>query len=265
MLAMSGATRRAAAIADLGLIQSSMPAFAACGLMSACDNNPGISMVIRRKTGLLKRLRLSPTASSALAGAILANAAVISIVQVVLWLLIGRYGDGVVWATSGPRLGPVHFGDRRRCATATALGAAISTLVRTQDSASPITGIIFFGWLLVSGVVPAHGWLRARHAGERRPDPPSDPHHRRTLRRARGAPPMPGAISCSSPAGVPPARSWQFAVSHESPTGSDQASASHTAAKPTGPARNSTGSAPSSDTTLEGVPSRAPPSKTARR
>ncbi len=96
MLAMSGATRRATAIADLGLIQSSVPAFAAYGLMSACYNNPGISMVIRRETGLLKRLRLSPNPSWALVGAILANAAVISIVQVVVLPLIGRYGDGVV-------------------------------------------------------------------------------------------------------------------------------------------------------------------------
>lgn len=149
MLAMSGATHRAAAIGNIALIQYYVPGFAAYGLMSACYNNLGISMVIRRETGLLKRLRLSPIPSWALVGAILANAAVISVVQVILLLLIGRYGYNVVlphvWApfVLAIAVGVVAF---------TALGAAVSTLVRSQESAGPIVSIIFFVLLFLSGL-----------------------------------------------------------------------------------------------------------------
>jgi len=149
LLAAGGGTTHDSAIGGIAEIQYYVPGFAAYGVMSACYNNLGISLVNRRQTGLLKRLRLSPVATWVMFGAILGNAAVISIIQVALLLAIGRLGYSVVLPDQWVALvlavvvGIICF---------TALGVAVSTFVSSQDSAGPIISLIFFVLLFLSGL-----------------------------------------------------------------------------------------------------------------
>lgn len=149
LLAAGGGTQRSSAIGGIREIQYYVPGFAAYGVMSACYSNLGIQLVGRRQVGLLKRLRLSPIATWVLFGAILANAAVVSAIQVALLLLIGRYGFHVVlpheWLAFvlAVVVGIICF---------TALGVAISTVVPSQDSAGPIISLVFFVLLFLSGL-----------------------------------------------------------------------------------------------------------------
>lgn len=130
-------------------IQYYVPGFAAYGVMSACFNTLAISLVNRRETGLLKRIRLSPLPSWAMIGALALNALVVSLVQVILLLLIGRFGFHarlpVDWAplVVAVAVGVVCF---------TALGVGASTLVPNEDAAGPMVSIIFFVMLFLSGL-----------------------------------------------------------------------------------------------------------------
>jgi len=149
LLAASGGTQHPSVLGGVAEIQYYVPGFAAYGVMSACYSNLGISLVSRRETGLLKRLRLSPLATWGLFGAILANAAVISLLQVALLLVIGRLGfDVTLPANWVAFLLAVVVG----VACFTALGVAVSTFVPSEDSAGPIISLIFFILLFLSGL-----------------------------------------------------------------------------------------------------------------
>jgi ABC-2 type transport system permease protein len=124
-------------------------AFAAYGVMATCFNTLSASLVVRRETGLLKRLRLSPLPAWALLGAIFVNAAVISLIQVVLVVLIGRFAYHAVLPHNLPALvvalvvGVVSF---------TAVGVGMSTLIPNQESGPPVLAIVFFVLLFLSGL-----------------------------------------------------------------------------------------------------------------
>lgn len=162
LLAASGGTQSSRALGGIKEIQYYVPGFAAYGVMSACYSNLGIQLVVRREVGLLKRLRLSPIPTWVLFGSILANAAVISVVQVAVLLIIGKFGFAVVlphaWLAFilAVLIGVVCF---------TALGVAISTIVPSQDSAGPIISLIFFVLLFLSGLwfplTPGSGLAKA--------------------------------------------------------------------------------------------------------
>jgi ABC-2 type transport system permease protein len=130
-------------------IQYYVPGFAAYGLMSACFNTLAISLVNRRETGLLKRIRLSPLPTWAMIVALQLNALVISVLQVVILLLVGRFGFHarlpVNWAplVITIAVGVVCF---------TALGVAASTLLPNEDAAGPVLSIVFFVFLFLSGL-----------------------------------------------------------------------------------------------------------------
>lgn len=148
LLGLSG-NQRSHAIGNVELIQYYVPGFAAYGVMSACYSNLSIGLVFRRETGLLKRLRLSPIPTWVLFGSILANAVVISVLEVAVLVVIGRYGYHVAlpqqWGAFVLAIvvGVVCF---------TALGVAVSTLVPSQDSAGPIISLIFFVLLFLGGL-----------------------------------------------------------------------------------------------------------------
>ena len=126
-----------------------IPAFAAYGVMAACFNVLAITMVNRREMGLLKRLRLSPLPTWMLLAAVFVNWMIIAVIQIVLLLLVGRFGYGV----HGPRdvgmfvlvliVGMFSF---------TAMGVAISTVVPNADAAGPIVSLVFFILVALSGL-----------------------------------------------------------------------------------------------------------------
>jgi ABC-2 type transport system permease protein len=151
-LVMLGATAGNSRISYLGnirLIQYYVPGFVAYGVMAACFTMLAIGLVVRRETGLLKRLRLSPLPAWALLGAIFLSTMIVALVQVVILLLIGRFGYSVHFPQSVPAflialvVGIFSF---------TAMGVAMSTVIPNQEAAGPLTSTVFFVLLFLSGL-----------------------------------------------------------------------------------------------------------------
>ncbi|MBV8462550.1 MAG: ABC transporter permease, partial [Acidimicrobiales bacterium] len=125
----------------INLGQYYLPAFTAYGVMSSCFNIMAIQLVNRREMGLLKRLRLSPLPTWMLLAAIFVSSMIIAALQIVILLLVGRFGYGV----HGPHdvfsfvlvvvVGMLSF---------TALAVGVSTLVPNADAAGPIVSLAFF-------------------------------------------------------------------------------------------------------------------------
>lgn len=126
-----------------------LPAFVAYGVMAACFNILAITLVNRRETGMLKRLRLSPLPTWMLLAAIFINSMIIAAIQLVLVLLVGWIGYGI----SGPHevglfilvvlVGMFSF---------TAMGVGVSTIVPNADAAGPIVSLVFFILVALSGL-----------------------------------------------------------------------------------------------------------------
>jgi ABC-2 type transport system permease protein len=149
MLGASAGNSRISYLGNIKLVQYYVPAFVAYGVMSACFQMLAINLVIRRETGLLKRLRLSPLPTWVLLVSIFVSTMIVALVQVVLLLAIGRYGYAVPFPQSWAAftvvliVGIVSF---------SAMGVAMSTLVPNQESAGPVTSVVFFVLLFLSGL-----------------------------------------------------------------------------------------------------------------
>lgn len=149
VLVGSGANQASSALHGVRLIQYYVPGFLAYGVTSACFNVLALTLVVRRETGLFKRLRLSPLPAWAMLGAITVNAAIITAIEVVLVLMIGRFGYHVVLPHNVAALvialvvGTASF---------TAIGAATSTLVPNQEAGGPVVSIVYFVLLFLSGL-----------------------------------------------------------------------------------------------------------------
>jgi ABC-2 type transport system permease protein len=149
LIGSSAGQSTSSALGGVKTIQYYVPGFVAYGVMSTCFNALCTGLVVRRETGLLKRLRLSPLPAWALLAAIAVNAILVSAVQVLVLLLIGRFGYGVhmphAW---GALVVALVVG----AATFTAVGVAMSTLIPNQEAAGPVTSVVFFVLLFLSGL-----------------------------------------------------------------------------------------------------------------
>jgi ABC-2 type transport system permease protein len=149
LIAASAGKTKSSVISGVKLIQYDVGSFAAYGVMAACFTMLAIGMVVRRETGLLKRLRLSPLPTWALLAAIFVSAAIVAFVQVVIVLLIGRLQfnahmpQNYLAFVVALLIGIFSF---------TALGVAMSTLIPNQDTAGPVTSVIFFVLMFLSGL-----------------------------------------------------------------------------------------------------------------
>lgn len=149
LLASSAGTSTSSVLGGVKVIQYYVPGFLSYGVMSTCFNSLSTSLVVRREMGLLKRLRLSPLPTGAMLSSICLNALLISLFQVVLLLLIGRFAYHVHMPHNFPALvvalavGAISF---------TAIGMAMSTLVPNQEAAGPVISIVFFVLLFLSGL-----------------------------------------------------------------------------------------------------------------
>ncbi len=151
-LVLLGATGGRSHVGSLGgirAIQYYVPGFVAYGVMSTCFNTLAVALVIRRETGLLKRMRLSPLPTWVILAGVTGSALVVSVAQVALLLLVGKFAYDVVLPQNIAALvvaviiGVICF---------TALGIATSTLIPNQDSGGPIVSVVFFVLLFLSGL-----------------------------------------------------------------------------------------------------------------
>lgn len=130
-------------------IQYFVPGFAAYGVMAACFTALSIMLVVRRETGLLKRVRLTPIPTWAYLAAVFVSTTVVAFIQVVLMIVIGR----VVFGVHLPdHVLPLVVALLIGTASFTAMGVAVSTFVPNQDSAGPVVNIVFFVFLFLSGL-----------------------------------------------------------------------------------------------------------------
>lgn len=149
MLGLSAGSSRVSYLGNIKLVQYYVPAFVAYGVMAACFTTLSISLVIRRETGLLKRLRLSPLPTWGLLAAVVLSTVVIALIQVVLLLAVGRWGFGVhLPSDPGAFVVALLVG----VSSFTALGIAMSTIIPNQESAGPLTSTLFFVLLFLSGL-----------------------------------------------------------------------------------------------------------------
>jgi ABC-2 type transport system permease protein len=149
LLGASTGNQRIGFYGNIRLVQYYVPGFAAYGVMAACFNILAITLVNRREMGLLKRLRLTPLPTWALITAIVLSSMVISAVEVVLLLAVGRLGFSVHFPDNvGAFVVAIVVG----MLSFSALGVAMSTLVPNQDAAGPVISIIFFVLLFLSGL-----------------------------------------------------------------------------------------------------------------
>ena len=195
------ARRASTFLGNIKLIQYYVPGFVAYGVMAACFSTLAISLVFRRETGLLKRLRLSPLPAWALLGADLREHADRGARPGGPAAAVGRLGFGVHLPTDVAAfvlallVGVFAF---------TALGVAMSTLIPTTEAAGPLTSIVFFVLLFLSGpVVSAAGRLDAGEDLVVLSHPPLHRGRVRALQRCRAARPGPGTTWRSSPSGAP--------------------------------------------------------------
>jgi ABC-2 type transport system permease protein len=148
MLGAIAGSSRSHAIGNVKLIQYYVPVFAAYGVMSSCFNTLAMVLVNRRETGLLKRLRLSPLPTWMLLGAIFVSTLLVAVVQVVILLAVGRLFFGVhLPGNLAAFVLALVVGGISFCA----MGAAMSTLIPNADAAGPVTSIVFFVLLFLSG------------------------------------------------------------------------------------------------------------------
>jgi ABC-2 type transport system permease protein len=149
LLGASAGKSRVSYLNNIRLIAYYVPGFIAYGVMAACFTTLAISLVVRRETGLMKRLRLSPLPTWVLLGSIFVSTLIVALVQVVLLLTIGH----VLYHVQLPQawlallvtlaVGVLSFAS---------MGAAMSTLVPNEETAGPATSIVFFVLLFLSGL-----------------------------------------------------------------------------------------------------------------
>jgi len=149
LVASSAGHSRNSAIGGVETVRYYVPGFMAYGVMAASFNMLAISLVVRREMGLLKRLRLSPLPTWALLSAVFLNSAIISALQVVIVMLIGRFAYQVPFPHNPAALVVVLVVG---AASFAAIGIAVSTLIPNQEAGGPVTSVVFFVLLFLSGL-----------------------------------------------------------------------------------------------------------------
>ena len=149
LLGASAGDSRISYLGGIRTITYYVPGFAAYGVMAACFNTLAVTLVFRREMGLLKRLRLSPLPAWAVLGSLFCTSVIISALQVLVLVVLGRLAYHVPFPHA-----PLAFAVALLVGAVcfTALGVAMSCVIPNQDSAGPVTAIVFFVLLFLAGL-----------------------------------------------------------------------------------------------------------------
>ncbi|HEX2044115.1 MAG TPA: ABC transporter permease [Gaiellaceae bacterium] len=124
----------------VGLIGYGIAATAFAGL--------AITLVVRRETGLLKRVRGTPLGPGTYLGAVIGSEVIVIALQVVAQLLVGRLLFDADW----PRApGSFAFAVALGAAALAALGIAVTALVRSAEGSSAVVNAIYLPMAFISG------------------------------------------------------------------------------------------------------------------
>ncbi|GHJ35566.1 ABC transporter permease [Streptomyces sp. TS71-3] len=137
-------------------LQYYVSTIAGMSVLSACYSQLAIVLATRRQNGILKRVRATPLPASVYFVGLLAHCVLVSFVDVLLILVVGRFYGLELPAASQwlPLVVSLALGAAAFCA----LGIAIASLIRNADAAPAVVQFILFPLLIISGTyVPIHG------------------------------------------------------------------------------------------------------------
>jgi ABC-2 type transport system permease protein len=124
----------------VGLIGYGIAATAFAGL--------AITLVVRRETGLLKRVRGTPLGPGTYLGAVIGSEVIVIALQVVAQLLVGRLLFDADW----PRApGSFALAVALGAAALAALGVAVTAAVRSAEGSSAVVNAIYLPMAFISG------------------------------------------------------------------------------------------------------------------
>jgi len=127
-----------------------VPSILAFGVIAAAYANLGAKMAVLRHDGVLKRIRTTPLPSGAyltglVVSTVVTSLAIAGCTALAGWLAFGTAPrlDGVFLLGCGLALGIICFA---------ALGLAVSSVIKSAESASPITNAIYLPIVMISGI-----------------------------------------------------------------------------------------------------------------
>jgi ABC-2 type transport system permease protein len=139
-----------------------VPGLSALGIIASSFVNLVISITAQREGGVLKRRRATPVPAWVLVAGRTLTAVTISLVVLTVLLAFGRVVYGVTLHTSA--LPGVALTAVVGSITFCVLGYALSTLIKNQDAAQPMTQAIMLPLYFISGVfipnLQLPSWLR---------------------------------------------------------------------------------------------------------
>lgn len=145
---------RAKAFLEAGMIGYGVASTAFAGL--------AITMVIRRESGVLKRIRSTPLPAATYLGAVLGSTFVVFLIEAALIITIGRLLFGVPVPRS---LGSLILVLLVGAACFAALGLGLTSAVRSAEGASAVVNIVYLPMAIIAGTFFAPrrfpGFLRA--------------------------------------------------------------------------------------------------------
>jgi ABC-2 type transport system permease protein len=127
-----------------------VPGLSALGVIAASFVNLVISITAQREAGVLKRRRATPVPAWVLIAGRTLTALTVSLVVLTILLAFGRVVYGVTLRTSA--LPGVAFTAVVGSITFCVLGYALSTFIRNEDAAQPMTQAIMLPLYFISGV-----------------------------------------------------------------------------------------------------------------
>ncbi len=131
---------KGAAYLEAGMIGYGVAATAFAGL--------AITLVIRRETGVLKRVRATPLPAAAYIAAVLGSTLIVFTLQALIIVLLGRILFGVHF----PELpGSLIVALLLGAGTFAALGLAITSVVRSAEGSSAVINIVYLPMAIISG------------------------------------------------------------------------------------------------------------------
>ena len=131
---------RAASFLEAGMI--------GYGVAATCFAGLGITLVVRRESGILKRIRATPLPALTYLVAVLASTFVVFLIEAALIIAIGRMffsvgvPDRLVSLAGVLALGALTFA---------ALGVGISGLVRSAEGSSAVINAVYLPMAIISG------------------------------------------------------------------------------------------------------------------
>jgi ABC-2 type transport system permease protein len=119
------------------------------GIVATAFAGLAITIVVRRESGVLKRIRGTPLPASTYLAAVISSILVVIALEVVSQLLVGRFFLDAAWPAAPLSLAvAIVLGS----AAFAALGLAITGLVRNAEGSSAIVNAIYLPMTFISGV-----------------------------------------------------------------------------------------------------------------